>query len=326
MGAATYFPVGAPIRPETRQIGRAPTIDALHAQVVVGGQHTLMLADRRVGKTSMAWAILDRVRGSDDAWALEVDLSRGPIFSSALLADRLAEQARAAQIRIDPRSRTARKFLHDAAERGHAALQALARLGGDESPVGDASVVADIVVQALAVADGERADLRTVLAALRLAAEAGERRIVCFLDEAQRLETDWESDEDSRYAQAALAELMEDPAGNVVLLLAGSERSAIEQLLAEGQPLHHDGLMFDVPPISDEDWHHGLSVRFREAGLTIDAPAIDQILAASDGHPQRTMRICAHVHQLAVSGPFQISDVLVAQAIATARSHPSWPQ
>src|SRR5947209_17886132 len=97
------FQVNAPIRPEERQIGRGPAIDALYKQVVELREHTLLVDERRVGKTSMVWAVLDRIRDSEVGWAIEVNLSRGPVTSASVLAEQLAEQARASRIRIDPR-------------------------------------------------------------------------------------------------------------------------------------------------------------------------------------------------------------------------------
>jgi hypothetical protein len=156
------------------------------------------------------------------------------------------------------------------------------------------------------------------------AAIAADKILVIFVDEVQRLSTDWTDNDDSLYTQEALAEVMEGHAGHVVLLLAGSERAGLDQLLADGQPLHHDGMRFAMQPIKDEDWNHHLPLRFGEAGLEVERERIGQILEASGGHPQRTMRVCAHIRELADDGSFAITDVLVAEAIKAAKEHPSW--
>jgi len=140
----------------------------------------------------------------------------------------------------------------------------------------------------------------------------------------QRLATHWSNEDDSTATQQALAEIMHQHDGRIVFLLAGSERGAVEALLDEGQPLHYDGMTFPVPDIQPGDWHHGLPERFAEAGLEITPERIDQILAASGGHPQRTMRICAHVHQLTDGAAFEVSEIVVDEAIRVARGHPSW--
>jgi len=319
------FPLEAPILPESRQIGRTPAIDALERQIVEMGHHTLLFAPRHVGKTSMAWAVLDRIRDADWGSALEVNVSHGPVRSSAALAARVADQARAAKIRVDPVTQTVRRVFKKVARViGTPAIGAAAKhLGLDEGV--DATTVAAAVDQALAATDNDaEMNLREVLGAIQAAAIAADKPAVIFLDEVQRLCTDWSDGNDSLYSQEPIAEVMEHPEGRVVFLLAGSEVSAIEQLLADGQPLHRDGMTFEVQAIRTEDWRHGLSNRFAEVNLEIEGARINQILEASEGHPQRTMRVCAHVHQLADNGTFEISEVLVDEAISKAKTHPSW--
>lgn len=327
MAVPKIFPLEAPIRPEGRQIGRGPSIDALEQQVVGSAQHTLLFAERHVGKTSMAWAVLDRVRAAHEAWAIEVNLSRGPIETSAQFATRLAEQARAASIRLESTRQARLGRVKNAAKKsGAPSLRAAARSLGLEE-LADASFVAQAIDQALGADDEEgRSDLREVLRGIQAAGIAAERPIVLFVDEVQRLCTHWKDEDDSVRAQEALAEVMEHPDGRVVMLLAGSEQSAIEQLLAPNRPLHRDGMIFDVPPISNEDWQYGLKARFSEIQLDIAPERIEQILHVSGGHPQRTMRVCAHVQQLAGNGMFAVNDLLVTEAAKLAKRHPSWSE
>ena len=162
-----------------------------------------------------------------------------------------------------------------------------------------------------------------MLAAIAAAAVAADRAVFILIDEIQHLAGPrWHRD-DSLHVQQALAEAIERRAG-VVLLLAGSEETAVEQLMASGRPLHFDGMSFPVPEISRPDWIHGLRERFAEIGLEISDERVDQILAASGGHPQNTMRVCAHVQQLADEQFDTITDVMVTTAIETAQAHPSW--
>jgi len=188
----------------------------------------------------------------------------------------------------------------------------------------DASELATAVDQSLAPVDDGSADPRVVLRGIQAAAIAAGRPVLIFVDEVQRLATHWSNEDDSTATQQALAEIMHQHDGRIVFLLAGSERGAVEALLDEGQPLHYDGMTFPVPDIQPGDWHHGLPERFAEAGLEITPERIDQILAASGGHPQRTMRICAHVHQLTDGAAFEVSEIVVDEAIRVARGHPSW--
>jgi AAA ATPase domain len=318
------FPLEAPIRPEARQIGRKTHIDALERQVVKTEQNTLLFADRHVGKTSMAWAVLDRIRDGDVGWALEVNLAHGPVRSSAALAARLAEQARTARLRVEPTKDSLWRRARTAVKVAPAAAAAATALGLDVDGV-DLPGLATAVDGALAGSEDEGTmNLREVLGAIQAASITQDRPTIVFMDEVQRLSTAWENDADSRDAQLAIAETMDHAEGRVVFLLAGSERSAVEQLLAEGQPLRREGMTFEVHPISGEDWHHGLTARFAELGAEITHERIDQILEASAGHPQKTMRVCAHVQQLVEGGLFDISELVVEQAVEKAKGHPSW--
>jgi DNA polymerase III delta prime subunit len=271
----------------------------------------------------MALAVLDRIRNAESGWAIEADLSRGPIESSGELADHLADQARAAGVRMELGRKVRRRARQMAKIAGSPAMKAAAdALEIDD--LSDAAEIAAAVDQSLAPLADARQGLRSVLQAIQAAAIAADRPTILFIDEVQRLSTYWRDPADSLDAQTALAEVMEKPEGRIVLLLAGSERTAIEELLAEGAPMHHDGMSFDVPAIGDADWHHDLPQRFAEVELEIRREQIEQILVASGGHPQRTMRVCAHVEHLADGTHFDVTDVLVDQAIKRARAHPSW--
>jgi len=206
-------------------------------------------------------------------------------------------------------------------------LTKVVELLGLPAEVGDIGEVSEALDQSLSPQEEGDADLRGVLRALIAAAIARDKVLVIFIDEVQRVCTDWvdDADDNSEYTQEALAEVMEEHAGHAVLLLAGSDRAGLEQLMADGQPLRNDGMWSQLPEIAAEDWRYNLPHRFAEAGLAIESERIDQILEATAGHPQRTMSVCAHARELAgVGEPFELSDVLVAQAIADARRHPSW--
>ena len=273
----------------------------------------------------MAWAVLDRVRASGTGWAIEANLSRGPITSSEGLAAHLAEQARAAKVRIDTDSERLREHIDDATRWAKAVGRIGELLGFDgASTISDAGQIGETIDQALASDEEGGLELRGVLCSLQAVAMAADETLVIFLDEAQRLISHWSGEEDSRYAQEALAEMMEDPDGRVVLLLAGSDRDGFERLMADGMPLHHDGMDFEVRPIAEDDWHHHLPIRFAEVGLDVERERIAQILEASGGHPQRTMRVCAHVAELADGVVYTVTDVVVEQAIQSARKHRSW--
>jgi hypothetical protein len=317
------FPTDAPIRSESRQIGRGPAIDGLYKQVFEMRTHTFMFAPRRVGKTSMAWAVLDRIRDSGDGWAIEANLKRG-ITTSDGLAAHLAEQARSSGVRVSSTGAQLKARIGNAADGLSVAAKVAKLLGFDAADeLTDAADVGETIDQALST-DEEHQDLRSVLSAIRAASVAADKPVVIFIDEAQLLSKGWSEPNDSLCTQGALAEVIEDPDLNVILLLTGSDRDGFEKLVAEGQPLHHDGMPFEVAQIDPYDWHHELPLRFAEVNLTVTPDRINQILEASHGHPQDTMRVCKHVQRLADREVYGVSDVLVAEAIAEAQKHWSW--
>ena len=76
------FPIDQPV-PEERQVGRRSSIDALERRLT-DVSHQWLIGERRIGKTSVAEAVLTRLR-EQGAVALSVDLdrilarSRGPL-------------------------------------------------------------------------------------------------------------------------------------------------------------------------------------------------------------------------------------------------------
>jgi len=89
------FPVDQPV-PEERQIGRKSSIDALERRLL-GVSHQWMIGERRIGKTSVAQAVLARMRNLG-AVVLDVDLTKLGMITSDNLASEIVGQARAAGV------------------------------------------------------------------------------------------------------------------------------------------------------------------------------------------------------------------------------------
>ena len=58
--------------------------------------------------------------------------------------------------------------------------------------------------------------------------------------------------------------------------------------------MHGLGRRFRLPEISRDDWYSGLRERFERCGIAIERNELQQIVYHSEGHPLRTMLICAH--------------------------------
>jgi hypothetical protein len=315
------FPTSG-ILPEARQIGRVGAIDKLEKQVVAGRHHTWLVSERRTGKSSVAQAVLDRTRAraTGAGWALRVDFKNGAIASSTALAEALAMQARAAGLKVTP---TRARWLSG----GRIAAGAVQRVAPIAQRLGveiadDAQMVARAVESALGAGPGTTPDLQQVVAALQAAAIAEERVVVLFVDEVQEL-TSWDDDRDALVVERQLAALMDHADGDVVLMLAGSDGRAIDDLRVYGRPLHYEGISFALPEIAQEDWVAGLRERFREIEVEMPRGLILDILEESGGHPLRTMTVCAQLEQLVEAGE-TVLPAFNIEAIALAKRQPSW--
>jgi hypothetical protein len=82
---------------------------------------------------------------------------------------------------------------------------------------------------------------------------------------------------------------------------------------------------FILPEISPEDWRPALRDRFAEGSVQIADAELDAIIAASGGHPRRTMLVAGNVYASAASQPDRVaSPMLVELAINDSKQDHSW--
>lgn len=257
---SSLFPAGPPID-EGQQIGRAAFIASLEERLTEG--NVLVLADeRRKGKTSVARASLTRIRENGGAVA-EVNLAvhggdhRG---AAGVLADELAGEL----------GRQAKRLAN-----------LLRRSGADKTAGADGQ-------SAIALADELLGSDRTIDQVLKRAgARRDEKTCAILLDEAHVI-ADW-PDEVQEALNAALRDC-----GSLGVVIASSERRAVELLLEDGGPLYSAGYTIKLPEIDTVSWVDGLSERFETLGMEVDSPAVLEELAdLSLGHPYCTMRLAA---------------------------------
>jgi AAA domain len=85
------------VMPEERQIGRRPTIERLVTRIAQA--HQWIVGPRRIGKTSVAKAVLARLR-QHGVIALDVDLSKLEIVKAESLAAEIVRQAHEAGVEV----------------------------------------------------------------------------------------------------------------------------------------------------------------------------------------------------------------------------------
>jgi hypothetical protein len=297
--------------PEDRQIGRRPSIDLLQRRVE-GAVHQWLIGPRRIGKTSVAKAVLARLRAKDVV-ALDVDLSKLEISTPQGLAGEIARQAQAARAGAPQAGRRLLRFASRRAPEAGQLGAALKDLGFSEEGEALAAVSA-----LLAGADDGTPGLGGVLEALALHARATGHRVVVLFDEVHLLAGLSGGEEElARWARES-----DVPIG---FIFAGSEQSAVRALRDSGRPLAPVGQEVHLPDIATEDWLHGLRRRFAEATVVIADEQLLAVVEASDGHPRRTMLIAAYAHSAAVAQPDHTATAtLVELAIKDARGDRAW--
>lgn len=306
------FPIDQPIMPEQRQIGRRSSIDGLEKRLVAA-VHQWLLGERRIGKTSVAKAVLARLRKQGSV-AIDVDLTKLHVSTTGGLAGEIARQAQAAG--AGEGLAGARRAL-GIARRQRSRMQ---HLGKALSALGyrDESEALAAVAGLLAGADDGAPGLGGVLGALALDAWVTERRAYLLLDEVHLLAN-------LEHAESQVARSCREPESPIVFLLAGSEEASARALREGGRPLAALGQEFGLPPIAHEDWVSGLRARFAEAGVEIGELELDAIVHASRCHPRRTMLIASRVHaSVRMQADAVATATLVELAIREAEGDRSW--
>lgn len=304
--ARRLFPTSGAI-PEADQIGRKAVIADLEAYCQ-GNTSVLLIERRRVGKTSVARAALQRVRTADEATlALQVDLRDG-IRSGADMATQLLEQAAS-------QGAVSRMTALLARQRVRRLEPAVMRSVGEIVGVGDDHAKA---ISRLGEALSSASDLRGVLGALEGHARVVDRRVVLFVDELQELT----ALPDASEVQRILATAVRRPGSHLSLVLAADPRLDVGRLFGvPGADLHSVGQRFTLPDISSEDWLDGLRRRFAQTGYEISPRQVFQILDETDGHPHDTMSVCSHCFSWLTEEV--VTAATVERAIEQHRRHPS---
>lgn len=304
------FPTSGAI-PEELQIGRTSAIGDMTSSAE-GGSTLIFAEDRRLGKSSVLLAVTDRIlRGARDRMALSVDLRDGITDSSVLAATLLAQAAKqSAGAKV--KAMTAKGKLKKLAPGASAGVRAAGVLLGEE----DDAVALGKLVELLTPKD---AGLRRSLLVLDAHGRAAGERTVIVLDEAQDL-VRWA---DAREVQQEIANTIKRPGSTVNFVFSGSEKSTLLALYEDSKaPLHGLGRRFPLPEISREDWYSGLRERFDHCGIAIQTDQLQRIVFYSEGHPLRTMLICAHTLDWLVQDTVTVDTV--ERAINDAERHPSW--
>lgn len=300
------FPTDSPI-PASQMIGRTDDVDEV-AAALENGTNLVLARPRRTGKTSVADAVLTRLKGHG-LYVAAVDL-----FALADAAE-LAEALASAVVSNRP---AVRQLLPRARRLGRQALSAAqaALVMKMKSQLGDAVELA--LTPGLAAEDPQRALAGALELPERVAAADGERCVV-FFDEFQEIANERHpyGDPDSLTKRMRAIFQRSD---QVSFLFAGSIEHVMRDLFAPGNRAFSGfGSFHPLRPIDEPAWLEGLRERFAVDGCEVGAGALERIVTLGELHPRVTMLIAQQTHLLSVLlGRRDIDRTLVEQGYENA--------
>jgi hypothetical protein len=90
-------------------------------------------------------------------------------------------------------------------------------------------------------------------------------------------------------------------APNVSFLFSGSMHHLMREIFAPTEAAFSQfGGFYELSEITDNDWKAGIVRTLAEDRCTIDADALDELVASGHGHPRSTMLLAQHAHRVAV--------------------------
>jgi hypothetical protein len=307
-GSSELFPTDTPV-PLERMIGRQDDVAAV-ATSLRGASNLIVAGPRRTGKTTVCDAALSRL-ANEGHYVASVDL-----FRAADAAD-LAEQLALASIanrsslrRLAQRARRAGRRLADAAALT-ATVRARTELGEDLELVFRPGLAAEDPDRYLAYA----------LELPQRIAHADGRRMVLFLDEFQEVASPRRpfGDHDG-LTKRMRAIFQRSP--DVSFLFAGSIEHLMRDLFTPYERgLSQFGSFYPLAPIPPEAWQEGITERLAEDNCTIQATALNRLIAAGEGHPRATMLIARWTHESSlIDATRKLTDTHVSTGIAAAQA------
>ncbi|MGI9952737.1 ATP-binding protein [Moorellaceae bacterium AZ2] len=265
------FPLGGPV-PSEDIVDREDFLQSLENRLAEG-QSIMLAGPRRIGKTSLAYEVLRRLK-EKGFYTAAVDMFRlsGPRELAETLVNACLENATGLQ----KTTRTLRNGLRSIA--------------------GSAKVTVKLKDLALDLAflEKEMEESRLLDYALAfpetLARKRG-RRLVVLFDEFQ---------DAARVAGEDVYKKMRSHFQNhqdVSYLFLGSKESLMEALFSDrGHAFYRFAVILPIAPISEEAWVEYITKKFESRGMSPNERAVREIIAKTGGHPQDTMLVCSEIY------------------------------
>jgi hypothetical protein len=263
------FPLGGPV-PKEDLVGREDFLTSLVARLSEG-QSLMLAGPRRIGKTSLAYEALRRLK-ERGAYTAAVDFFRfsGKRDFAVSFIDACLE------------NRTGlRKTLSTLKDRARALT------GGAQFA---------LKLYDLEISFGfpeKKSDDELLDFALRLPGiltERDDKRMVVLFDEFQ----------DAARIDREIFKKMRahfQTQKKVAYLFLGSKEGMMQALFSgRKQAFYRFATMLPIPAISEDDWLPYIERKFASRGITSSEPALREIVRLSGGHPQDTMFLCSEIY------------------------------
>lgn len=264
--------------------------------LVFSGQHAYVYAPRRYGKSSL---LREAFGGLMDAKRIEgIWCDCWPTADAQDLATRLARD-------VVSRAGTRTKV----AEWMKTAGGLFKRLRPTFA-IGEGG--ANVSIEVAPTGQGQLPDLEDAVAAVGRLAAHRKRPTVLVFDEFQQI-AQWNQ---ASQAEATLRAAIQEIKG-VSCLFAGSQRHLLQHMFTDrARPLFNLASPFPLGRLSREEFGPWLSERFLEAGITLEATALEHILEVAAGHPWATQYLSHFVWQeAAVHGVRRVNEGIFKAAL-----------
>jgi len=254
------------------------------------GEKLFVYSERRLGKTSLVRAALDKLPRRKFV-AAYVDL--WPTDSEASFVTATAKAISLA-VASTP------KQIVDAAKKMFNRLVPSVSLGEDGKPT---------VSFGTAAPRQPEVELEEVLEAPAAIASQGKYKVVIVFDEIQRI-LEYESDLTERKLRSVIQHQ-----ADVCYLFLGSRKHLIQRMfLDKSRPLYRSAGHYPLGPIHQRHWIRFVRERFLSANKTIGEETIREVHRLTEGHPFYTQLLCHVLWELSDPGA-EVAEDLIQTAL-----------
>ncbi len=265
------FPVGGPVS-ERDIVDREDFIASVQTRLA-DGQSIMLAGPRRIGKTSIAYEVLRRLK------------ERG-FYTASVDFFRLSDKREFAVSLINAclENRTGIRRTLDVLKDRAKTIAGMAKLTVKFKDL-------EFSLDLLQDNSDENALLEYALDLAEILADRDEKNMVVLFDEFQ---------DASRVAGGDIYKKMRSHFQNhknVSYLFLGSKEGMMKTLFANRkEAFYRFAVVLPIPPIPEDSWLAYITQKFGEQHIKADDKVIREILQKTGGHPQDTMLVCSEIY------------------------------